>query len=246
MSDDYYSEYVESRKPHERTNGMISRWHARMFQQTIKETGLDQEVRILEIGAGHGQFADYVTSIGHEYNFVDLSPAVAVDMKNKGFTGVCAELQNAPDSMCNYEVVWLSHVLEHCESPQQAASLIHHASRRCAHNGFVVVVSPDAASYGSDFFASDWSHGYPTFRRNVVQIMKEAGLEVRVSKYHRGGHFVWLARVPFAVIARIPTVVVDFLVSRKRVSIGEGYFYSWKTILGWRQIFIVARRQVNS
>lgn len=242
MSGDYYSEYITSRRPHGRTRGLVSRWHSRMFNRAMRDARFTRKIRVLEIGAGHGQFAEYVTSMGHEYNFVDLSPAVARDMHAKGFVGVCADVEDAPESMNEFDIVWLSHVLEHCETPSQATSLIRNAAKRCSRAGFIVVVSPDATSFKWEFFASDWSHGYPTFRRNVAQIMNEVGLNLYKSRFHRGGRFFWLTRAPFAVLAKVPTFAVDVLLSRRRVAAGEGYFYSWKTLLGWRQIYIMAAK----
>jgi hypothetical protein len=51
-----------------------------------------------------------------------------------------------------------------------------------------------------------------------------------------------LGRALRATIASVPHSLIDYLATPARHRRGEGYFYSWKTAFGWRQIFISGRR----
>lgn len=243
MTDEnYYSEYLTLRKPNSVGERMLRKWHASLLQCAVNDLAISEGARILEIGAGHGIFAVVARDAGLSYDFVDISKSVCDFMSTLGFSGHCGELAAAPSSFSDYDLIWMSHVLEHSTSWSTARALVDEASKRLRQGGNVVVVSPDLLSSTFEFWSSDWSHGYPTSRRNVVQLFSDVGLEITTSRYHRGGSFSLFGRGIWALVALVPHSLIDLLLTPARHRRGEGYFYSWKTAFGWRQIFISGRR----
>lgn len=53
----YYSEYVLDRKPADFGNKLIKAWHRRLLREFSKCESRPV-LNILEVGAGHGQFAE--------------------------------------------------------------------------------------------------------------------------------------------------------------------------------------------
>ena len=102
-------------------------------------------------------------------------------------------------------------------------------------------MSPEILSSRAEFWSSDFSHGYPTSIRNVAQLMSDVGLNVIQSAHHRNGRFNLVGRFFPSLITLVPHNFVDCIVSPKRRIKGEGFFYSWKTIFGWRQILVVGQ-----
>ena len=239
----YYSEYLTTRKPSSFGERMLRDWHLKLLNRAISTLNLSEECRILEVGAGHGLFADAVTNAGLSYQYVDISQSVSEHMAHLGFQGFCGNITKAPTTMNNFDVVWMSHVLEHSPNWVSARELVEGAMERLRPGGYLVVVSPDLLSSKMEFWNSDWSHGYPTSRRNVVQLMSDVGLEVVQSEYHRGASFFPLGRATRAVLSAIPHSLIDLAFTPHRHRRGEGYFYSWKTVFGWRQIFVAGRRK---
>jgi SAM-dependent methyltransferase len=239
----YYSEFIQDRKPIDFGNKLISRWHGKLLNYVVKQNQLTQEQRFLEIGPGHGQFAACVKQKLFDYRFVDMSESVVKSMSSLGHDGYLGNLNELPESFGKFDVIWISHVLEHCATWLDAREMLVEAKARLNENGIVIVISPDILSSRAEFWSSDFSHGYPTSIRNVAQMMSDVGLSVTKSSYHRNGRFNSLGRIVPALISRIPHRFIDNLVSPTRKVKGEGYFYSWKTSFGWRQICVVGSKE---
>ena len=234
----YYSEYVLERKPAEFGNKLIKAWHGRLLQEFSKNEQRSV-LNILEVGAGHGQFAQAAVLAGHNYFFVDLSESVFNLMVAKGYKGELGELSALARSSQKYDVIWISHVLEHNKNWVEARQMLADARSCLSSEGKVVIVSPDLLSCKMEFWNSDFSHGFPTTLRNVTQLGSDVGMRIIASKYHRGGRFNRLARLLPLLLSKVPHSPIDYLMSPKRKELGQGFFYSWKTVFGWRQIMIV-------
>jgi predicted O-methyltransferase YrrM len=74
MSGELYSDYMQ-REPHPRNAVFIKKWHGKLLTLALK--GVDYTPRsVLEIGPGHGYFAEHCRQAGLVYEFCDTSPAV--------------------------------------------------------------------------------------------------------------------------------------------------------------------------
>ena len=237
----YYSEYIQDRKPSDLGNKLISNWHGKLLKYVVRRNQLIPKQIFLEIGPGHGQFAERVKQSQFEYRFVDMSKSVTESMHSSGFEGYYGNLSEVPDSFGKFDVVWISHVLEHCATWLDAREMLLIAKARLKEQGLLVVISPDILSSRGEFWASDFSHGYPTSIRSVAQLMSDVGLSITQSSYHRNGSFRIIGRIVPALISKIPHRLVDSFFSPQRKTKGEGFFYSWKTVFGWRQIMVVAQ-----
>ena len=238
----YYSEYIQDRKPSDFGNRLISNWHVKLLNFVIRRNELIPKQRFLEIGPGHGQFADCVFKKQFEYFFVDMSTSVYESMHSAGFSGHNGKLSELPDTFGNFDVIWISHVLEHCATWVEAREMIEQAKARLEKDGILTIVSPDILSYRAEFWSSDFSHGYPTSIRNVAQLMSDVGLKVIQSSHHRNGRFSPIGRLFPALVTLVPHNLIDLIISPKRRIKGEGFFYSWKSIFGWRQILVVGQK----
>jgi SAM-dependent methyltransferase len=173
--------------------------------------------------------------LGYDYMFDDISEPVVLKMTSLGF-------KRKGDLDQNFDLIYLSHVLEHCADWVSARSMLLEKSRQLANGGVLVVIGPDYMNWKQEFFNVDATHGYPTTLRNVVQLMNDVGLQIEVAKHHRGGHVNWFCRVPYAILAKMIPNFLDGLISPRRRRLGEGFIYSWKTVFGWRQLIVVARK----
>lgn len=241
MSSELYSNYID-RTPHPRNEKFISRWHARLLSLAIDE--IARPVRVLEVGPGHGYFAEACRKSGIEYRYCDTSPSVHRKMSELGFEGYLGFVHDLPPSAetGGFDLIWMSHVLEHSPTWTDARGMMDAARARLTDGGAVVVISPDVLTWRREFWNVDWSHGYPTSIRNVAQLMSDVGLVDIVAKHHRNGSFSLFTRAVFAVISFVPHRLLDRLITPSRYKIGDGMVYSWKVIFGWRQIFVLGRK----
>lgn len=241
MNNDLYSDYVR-REPHPRAAVFIQRWHGKLLEHALKEANV-QPSTVLEIGPGHGYFAQQCSDRGLVYEFCDTSPAVMDKMSELGFNGHLGLLHENSDKMSQYDLIWMSHVLEHSPTWLDARLLVSTARDLLTSNGILVVVSPDILSWRREFFNVDWSHGYPTAIRNVAQLFSDVGLKNIRGLHHRNASTSMFQRTIFTLLAFLPHTLFDRLLTPQRGKIGDGFLYSWKAVFGWRQIMVIGHSE---
>ena len=229
---DLYQNYVV-RKPSQFGERLVRDWHRRLADRFETLTSIRfSAASCIEIGPGHGYFAELLVSRGCDYSFLDISSPVVNNMLEKGFR--LAEPGRQP-----VDVIWLSHVLEHSTDWKAARNLLSDCLMFARTGGKVVVIGPDYLSWGKWFFDIDATHGYPTTLRTVAQLMKDVGMDVTCAKYHRGGRFALLPRTLFGLAALIPNALGRFILARGKMKSDDHQLYSWKAVLGWRQVFVI-------
>lgn len=237
--DGYYDEYLSQRSIHPRFEKLVVSWHEKMLK-LLQKSGLqvNKNTRLLEVGYGHGYFASIAVDSGITYKAVDISEAVIAHGLSLGHD------VSTPNVLAGeeFDFIYCSHVLEHCADWLSAREMIAEYSKYLRPGGHFVIIGPDFLDWKEELWSTDFSHGYPTTRRNVVQLMGDVGLNHVAATYHRGGHSSLLVRAVLSLICAAPHVLIDQLLTPNRAKRGEGFFYSWKTMFGWRQLFIVGQK----
>ena len=234
---DLYSNYIR-REPHERSIKFISNWHKKLLNHALSDIE-DPVKNVLEIGPGHGYFATHVVDLGIDYEFIDTSPSVHTKMKEQGFDGYLGTVGDFAVSQKKFDLIWLSHVLEHSPTWVDARNLLSDIAGLLSPTGRIVIIGPDAQCMGREFWNSDATHGFPTTLRNVLQLSDDVGLAIIHAKYHRNADFNNVSKAVCFVGSTLPHRLIDRLLTPERSKKGEGLLFSWKTVFGWRQIFIV-------
>lgn len=215
MSDDLYSNYVR-RQPHARSERFISNWHLKLLRLAL-ENKKAKVLNVLEIGPGHGYFAQHCISMELDYEFIDNSKAVFNKLTELGMSGHLGLINEVSGSIeKKFDLIWMSHVLEHSPTWVDARNLLDDARKLLAENGSVVVVGPDAIDWGRQFWNIDATHGYPTTLRNVIQLCDDVGLQTSIAKHHRNASFGVFSRVTFSLLSCIPHRWVDRFLSPAR------------------------------
>ena len=241
----YYSSYLRG-KPSERNSRRIFRWHEKLLCQLILDRWQEPPLSVLEVGPGHGYFAEACRTRGIPYSFEDTSSAVTESMTARGFEGRCVSLDQPEDAASrSFDIIWVSHVLEHSTSWTEARQMVSTLSRRLKDSGELIIVGPDYLDWKHHFWNIDFSHGFPTTLRNVAQLLDDVGLTVVLARHHRGGGFSLLTRAFFALLASMPHHAIDRVITPQRSKLGDGLTISWKAVFGWRQIAVIARRVKN-
>lgn len=243
MSGELYSDYMQ-REPHPRNAVFIKRWHGKLLKLVLKDAAQTPR-SVLEIGPGHGYFAEHCREAGFTYEFCDTSPAVLSKMNELGFQGHLGLIQDIAPNIGKYDMIWMSHVLEHSPTWLAAREMVSTCRELLSDEGFMVVVGPDALSWRREFWNVDWSHGYPTTIRNVSQMYNDVGLKNTIALHHRNGSDNSLVKFIFALLSLSPHRFIDTILTPKRAKIGDGLTYSWKAVFGWRQILVVGQKNHN-
>ena len=234
---DLYSNYIR-REPHERSKKFISNWHRKLLKHALVNSE-NPVISVLEIGPGHGYFANHVVEVGMDYVFIDTSPSVYTKMKDQGFDGHLGTVGDFAVSPKKFDLIWLSHVLEHSPTWVDARQLVSDVAELLSPMGIIVIIGPDAQSWGREFWNIDATHGFPTTLRNVAQLADDVGLSVLQARYHRNASFGVASKAMFFLLSVLPHRLIDRILTPERSKIGDGLLISWKAVFGWRQIFIV-------
>jgi len=241
-NDGYYSEYL-NRGRGGQSSALVKKWHERVWNMFVRLMGQpfgSSPLRVFEVGYGHGYFANVVIGNRNDYLGTDISRALLDAASAAGHRVVHPDDLDFDGLQGTCDVVWLSHVLEHCDGWKEAREFVERYAALLTPDGVIVVVGPDLLSWKHHFWSADFSHGFGTTRRNVVQLLSDVGLEVSVSAYHRGGSNSLLTRAFFRLLTMVPHRFLDWVCAPSRSRRGEGPFSSMKFVLGWRQLIIAA------
>ena len=193
---DLYSNYIR-REPHERSKKFISNWHKKLLKHALSDIE-DPVKNVLEIGPGHGYFATHVVDMGIDYKFIDTSPSVHTKMKEQGFDGYLGTVGDFAVSPKKFDLIWLSHVLEHSPTWVDARNLLSDIAGLLSPTGRIIIIGPDAQCWGREFWNIDATHGFPTTLRNVCQLADDVGLSVLKARHHRNANFGIILKTLFS------------------------------------------------
>lgn len=136
--------------------------------------------RLLDVGCGSGEFLSWATRAGWKAFGLDPDPAAVWAARSKGLNVFCGTIE-AVRADGPFDVVTLSHVLEHVHDPR---SLLRGVYELLKPGGIVWVDTPNVGSYGHRFFGAAWRGLEPPRHlvlfnhRSLRRLLTEAGFVV--------------------------------------------------------------------
>lgn len=110
--------------------------------------------RILDIGCGSGVYLAFMKQLGWEVAGIEIDPVAAEIAKTHFSVPVhVGSLEDAPFPEASFDAVTMSHVIEHVEDP---VAFVRRATYYLKPGGWLVVITPNAASLGVRVFGRDW------------------------------------------------------------------------------------------
>jgi SAM-dependent methyltransferase len=229
-------------RPTELATPLLSFMHGRMLSQAAKIIGDLKPLKILEVGVGYGYLARAARARGYDYLGVDMSKTLVDDLKKEGFKVICGVVPPFPEGV-EVDVIWLAHVLEHCSTYLEARELIEQAYQALNPGGYIIIISPDLLSWKMEFWDSHWTHGFPTTIRRCTQLLSDSGFNVIFAGHHTCTVFQPVAQFILDCLTRlIPARFLDFVI---KPFARRDFCHSFMTILGWRQIYLVGKKNVE-
>jgi ubiquinone/menaquinone biosynthesis C-methylase UbiE len=174
---DYYDDL-----PATEAGRALAQAQARIVLQKLRSA--DPHARaVLEIGPGHGSFALACAQADLNYTALDINRHLLKRLQASGYTGVHAMAPQFPFADHSYDLAFASHVIEHSPSYRDAIAFAAEMRRVVAPGGLIALVAPDALALGIDFWNCDYSHGFPTTRRRLHQLLRDTGLVIISDEY---------------------------------------------------------------
>jgi SAM-dependent methyltransferase len=175
-----------------------------------------QRGRMLDVGCGDGRLVRKAQELGWDAAGVDFDP-LAIEAGRRGglnvHTGRLEDLHFPDDS---FDLVLMSHVIEHLYDPRRTLSEI---SRILRAGGTLVVTTPNAGGAGHRRFGSDWVHLDPP---RHLRLFTAANLRTLVESI--GFH-------PKKIRSSLRITPLTFVSSRSIRRTGRAYELRWPTLL---------------
>ena len=136
---------------------------------------------MLEIGPGHGSFAEAVIAAGWGYRALEASPALAEALRARGIDVVDAWVPPIAAADASCDVVYADQVLEHMPGIDAAREFVAEARRALKPGGMFFVVVPDYLKERTFFWDVDYTHNFVTTERRVRQLLFDGGFELQTT-----------------------------------------------------------------
>ncbi|HVM91125.1 MAG TPA: class I SAM-dependent methyltransferase [Verrucomicrobiae bacterium] len=148
---------------------------------------------LLDVGTGNGFFIHWAKQHGFDAHGVELNDRLAESAKAQGLDVFNGTLQEAPDTMCDYDVIFMGEVIEHVPDPR---ALVTDAKKRLKPGGRLVITTPNLDCLWStstfklfQWFGIPWSsctppwHLYQFSSANLDRLLAEQGFKVEKEWY---------------------------------------------------------------
>lgn len=134
--------------------------------------------RLLEVGCGNGKRLARLKALGWDVTGQEIDPVAAGYVRKVRDIDVHVGLLETMEAAEKYDVVIMSHVIEHAHDP---IALLVACNRALKENGLLVLLTPNAASYGHHRFGAAWRglepprHLHLFTCTTLLQISQKAG-----------------------------------------------------------------------
>jgi SAM-dependent methyltransferase len=233
-----YDAYAE-KLSWQRSEPMHEWMYARLLRNFETTAGLDTSGSLLEVGCGTGRIAKAARHWGR-YEAVEPTDSLAALVRARyGATVHHAALPDLPD-IGPYDAALAVHVLEHAPDPWKARAWLAAIRDTLRPGGALLIASPDARTWRTAFWESDWSHAWPTTPMRVAELMVEVGLDVQVATTTRAGSVTVPGRLSAAIASGLwPRKPVDAVTT---AVMGRPLGTGLKIGLLWPLTFVIGRR----
>jgi SAM-dependent methyltransferase len=219
MALNHYSTWAKHAQ-HSSLGLRLKRWVERTYVANISKA-LDGQplanLRLLEIGPGEGYFADMVAPEGVAYQAVEAAPQLVERLLAKGYVVHAGRFPEALPTDSSFDVIYLSHVLEHVDTKSDALSMIVACHKALNSGGLIVINCPNVMSHKFHFWHSDYTHNFVTTPNRVYFLLSDCGFEtVLESRMVFGFQNIfarWGIRLVFALM---PTLILEVLARKAR------------------------------
>jgi hypothetical protein len=152
---------------------ILVRMNKNVIKSIAEEFSEKKEISLLEVGPGKGYLYKAVKQSNRKINYfaLDRNKLIlkSLDTKNT-FVSVVPEM---PDFKRKFDVIYAAYVIEHLKSGQEVYEFIRNAKKYLNTNGLIVLFAPDAIKQKMEFWNIDYTHIYPTTKRNITMALYE-------------------------------------------------------------------------
>jgi SAM-dependent methyltransferase len=172
----------------DRPAGRLAKFQAKhlipaLARPILKSLPLD--AKVLEIGVGRGDFAQYLKNAGVNYTGIEANKILCDRLGELKFNVICSTVPPIPQELKKgvFDLVIMCHIFEHFMDYKEALNVLSEIFAALKPGGKLLLFHPDYTDWGADYFDGDYSHSLILTRNRVDNLVQDAGFKV----IHRDG-----------------------------------------------------------
>ena len=142
--------------------------------------GLPQKPKVLEIGVGRGDFAQYLKNIDANYTGIEANKILCDRLNEQGFNTINSQVPPFPQELekGTFDLVVMCHILEHFMDYKEALKVLGEIFSILKTGGRLLLFHPDYIDWGTDYFDGDYSHSLILTRKRVDDLVSDSGFKI--------------------------------------------------------------------
>ncbi|MBI3342887.1 methyltransferase domain-containing protein, partial [Candidatus Gottesmanbacteria bacterium] len=155
---------------------ILARFNRNILAYLLTFFKTDKNLSILEIGPGKGYFYQATRAFPHiQYFAFDRNIHMLKKLRiSRIFHGEAPKLVNLKQK---FHIIYIAYVIEHLQNGEAVYELIRNCKKYLYPSGIIVMLAPNALTQGLDFWNEDYTHVYPTTKRNVAMAFYDNGID---------------------------------------------------------------------
>jgi len=128
----------------------------------------EKQINLLELGPGKGYFYQATKKWRKRisYSAFDRNDLI---LKSLNISSIHkGEAPDLPKFNNKFDIIFASYLIEHLKDGEEVYELIRNCKKNLSSGGLIVFLAPDALSLKMEFWNMDYTHSFPTTRRNVA------------------------------------------------------------------------------
>jgi SAM-dependent methyltransferase len=139
---------------------------------------LDSNSAVLEIGPGHGHFAQECLTKGFQYCAVEGSKILREELEEKGINVIDGHVPPFPVDSEKYDLFFAGMVIEHMPDHVAVTRFVEEIFRILRPGGRACLLFPNAYACGRLLWEMDYSHRYFATPRRIKQLCGQIGFTI--------------------------------------------------------------------
>ena len=166
-----------------RPAGKLARIQAKRLIPALAEPalkGLPQNPKVLEIGVGRGNFAEYLKNIGVKYTGIEANKILCDRLNEHRFNVINSQIPPFPQELekGTFDLVVMCHIFEHFMDYKEALKVLGDIFEILKTGGRLLLFHPDYLDWGTDYFDGDYSHSLILTRKRIDDLVSDSGFKI--------------------------------------------------------------------
>ncbi|OGG21602.1 hypothetical protein A3B48_04805 [Candidatus Gottesmanbacteria bacterium RIFCSPLOWO2_01_FULL_40_10] len=214
----------------------------------------EKQINLLELGPGKGYFYQATKKWRKRisYSAFDRNDLI---LKSLNISSIHkGEAPDLPKFNNKFDIIFASYLIEHLKDGEEVYELIRNCKKNLSSGGLIVFLAPDALSLKMEFWNMDYTHSFPTTRRNVAMAFYDNGLNLgriyNINGYMTLKHFYnffiyYFFRIVFLFYSYQIVQLIFWPFFRKHIYVLDNRFYQFYCFAKVKNLmFIASRRKI--